>query len=136
MHPSSRDGGAPGRRGPARLRARAHHVQELSELRALVELPREAPVELVAHEAEEVRDEGEADVGEGVRQGHPREDDAGVADEVGDVEVDVVVSLEEPGRGGTAPRFRRHGERANEPASGADERRLRVRGRRATRWGR
>ena len=83
-------------------------------------------VELVAHEAEEVRDEGEADVGEGVRQGHAREDDAGVADEVGDVEVDVVVSLEEPGRGGTAPRFRRHGERANEPASGADERRLRV----------
>ena len=47
----------------------------------------------------------------------PREDDAGVADEVGDVEVDVVVSLEEPARRDRAA-FSAAWREGNEPAAG------------------
>ena len=85
-----------------------NHVEDLAQLGALVELARESAVELVAHEAQQVRREGQAHVREGVGEGDAREDDPGVADEVGHVRVHVIVPLEEA-RGGTRGRARASG---------------------------
>ena len=64
----------------------------------LVKLASEAPVELIAHEAQEIRPEAKPHVVEGVRQRHAGEHHACVADEVGNVHVHVRMTLEEAGR--------------------------------------